>query len=77
MLDSYKGAVVDLIYNPFKTKLIEKVISLGLPASGGLMMLVGQGIAAQQIWQEKKLDPALAIPAEKLLRKTLEERNAK
>ena len=77
LLDSYKGAVVDLIYNPFKTKLIEKAISLGLPASGGLMMLVGQGIAAQQIWQEKKLDPALAIPAEKLLRKTLEERNAK
>lgn len=77
LLDSYKGAVVDLIYNPFKTKLIEKAISLGLAASGGLMMLVGQGIAAQQIWQEKKLDPALAIPAEKLLRKTLEERNAK
>ena len=77
LLDSYKGAVVDLIYNPFKTKLIEKAISLGLAASGGLMMLVGQGIAAQQIWQEKKLDPAIAIPAEKLLRKTLEERNAK
>lgn len=77
LLNSYQGAIVDLIYNPYKTKLIKKAESLSLPASGGLMMLVGQGIAAQQIWQEKSLDPALAIPAETLLRKTLEERNAK
>ena len=77
LLDAYQGAIVDLIYNPFQTKLIKKAESLGLPASGGLMMLIGQGIAAQQIWQEKSLDPSLAIPAEKLLRKTLEERNEK
>ena len=35
-------AVFDLIYNPLKTKLILDAEARGIPAAGGLLMLVGQ-----------------------------------
>lgn len=72
LLDSYSGAVVDLIYNPTRTAFIQAALDRSLPAIGGLPMLVGQGFAAQEIWQERKLDSKWLSEAEQILTKILE-----
>lgn len=43
-------AVFDVIYNPTKTKLIKIAESKGIPAVGGMSMLVLQAVAAHEIW---------------------------
>lgn len=48
-------AVVDLVYNPFCTKLMSHAKDLGIPAFNGLYMLVAQAIAAVEIWIESKI----------------------
>ena len=52
-------AVVDLIYNPSKTKLMLDAESLGVPAANGLYMLVAQAIKAEEIWQGRNIDACL------------------
>ncbi len=52
--------VVDVVYNPLRTQLVRQAQSMGLPAEGGLYMLVGQAVAAVEIFLDKKLpDDAL------------------
>lgn len=48
--------VVDLIYNPLRTKLLMDAEDLGLPAENGLGMLVAQAYFASEIFQGEKLD---------------------
>ena len=43
-------AVFDLVYTPFETQLVQTAKSLGLPAGGGLSMLVWQAAVAHEIW---------------------------
>ena len=43
-------AVFDLVYNPFETQLVQTAKSLGLPAGGGLSMLVWQAAVAHEVW---------------------------
>ena len=43
-------AVFDLVYNPYETKLVQTALSLGIPAKGGLSMLVWQAAVAHEIW---------------------------
>lgn len=43
-------AVFDLVYNPFETQLVQTAKSLGIPAKGGLSMLVWQAAVAHEIW---------------------------
>lgn len=43
-------AVFDLVYNPFETQLVQTAKSLGLPAGGGLSMLVWQAAVAHETW---------------------------
>ena len=43
-------AVFDLVYNPLKTKLIEKAEKLGIACSNGLSMLVEQALLSEDIW---------------------------
>ncbi|MCM1225806.1 MAG: shikimate dehydrogenase [Clostridium sp.] len=43
-------AVFDAIYNPTKTKLIKIAESKGIPAVGGMSMLVLQAVTAHEIW---------------------------
>ena len=38
--------VADAVYNPLRTPLIRRALALGLPAEGGLYMLVAQAVAA-------------------------------
>lgn len=44
------GSVVDLIYNPAKTRLIAQAEAFGIKAVNGLSMLCAQGVKAQEIW---------------------------
>ena len=42
--------VIDAVYNPLRTEFVEKARSLGVPAAGGLYMLVKQAVLASEIF---------------------------
>lgn len=44
--------LIDIIYNPRKTKFLEIGENLNKKVCGGLEMLVGQAIKSEEIWQE-------------------------
>ncbi len=48
--------VSDLIYHPAKTKLLQKAEKQGLATINGLGMLIYQGILADELYLDKKLD---------------------
>ena len=48
--------VIDAIYNPLRTNLILEAQKLGIPAVGGLMMLILQAARASEIFLGKTLD---------------------
>ncbi|WP_346912431.1 shikimate dehydrogenase [Clostridium sp.] len=48
--------VVDIVYNPSETKFLSKGKGLGKKVVGGLSMLIGQGVKAQEIWQKNSID---------------------
>jgi len=52
-------AVIDLIYNPEETKLVQLARELGIHATSGLFMLAAQAVRAQEIWQRQTFDEAL------------------
>ena len=45
------SGVIDVIYNPLKTRLICKAEALGIPAAGGLAMLVAQAAFADRYFR--------------------------
>ena len=45
----------DVVYNPLRTQFVQQAHALGLPAEGGLYMLVGQAVAAVEIFLDEKL----------------------
>jgi len=47
--------VVDVVYNPLRTQLVRQAQGMSLPAEGGLYMLVGQAVAAVEIFLDQKL----------------------
>lgn len=49
-------SIVDIIYNPKTTEFLRIGQELGKVICGGLYMLVGQGIKAEEIWQDIKID---------------------
>ncbi len=48
------SGVIDAVYNPLKTQLICDAKRRGIKAEGGLYMLVAQGVAASEIFLDKK-----------------------
>ena len=40
--------VLDVVYNPLKTRLVQQAEALGIPASGGLYMLIAQAVLAAE-----------------------------
>ncbi|HCW54665.1 MAG TPA: shikimate dehydrogenase [Clostridium sp.] len=48
--------LIDIIYNPRKTRFLEIGENLNKKIYGGLEMLVGQAIKSEEIWQEMKID---------------------
>lgn len=57
-LSKFKGleGVFDCIYNPLRTNLILQAERLGVNCSGGLPMLVAQGLKAEEIWLGKEIE---------------------
>lgn len=49
------GTAVDLIYNPEETVFLRQAKDSGLKTVNGLYMLVGQAVAAQEIWNGTRL----------------------
>ena len=46
--------VIDVVYNPYQTRLVTKSKELGIKAIGGLRMLVSQGIKASELFLNKE-----------------------
>ncbi len=44
--------VYDLIYTPFKTRLMTEAEAVGVPTVGGMAMLIAQAMEQQKIWTE-------------------------
>ena len=42
--------VIDAVYNPLRTEFVQKARSMGVPAAGGLYMLVRQAVLASEIF---------------------------
>ena len=55
------AAAVDLIYNPAETEFLRMARSAGKIAVNGLLMLAAQAVAAQEIWQGRRLGTDLAV----------------
>ena len=53
-----KGAV-DAVYNPLRPNFIMDAMERGLPAEGGLYMLVAQAVAAAEKFMDQPLDAAI------------------
>ena len=54
VIDNF-NSLVDLIYNPMETKFLSLGRELNKKTVGGLYMLVGQAVKAQEIWQETSI----------------------
>lgn len=50
--------VLDVIYNPARTRFIQRALSLGLPCASGLWMLVEQARMAGELFMGQALDAA-------------------
>ena len=48
-----EGAI-DVVYNPLRTEFVQKARSMGVPAAGGLYMLVRQAVLASEIFLDTK-----------------------
>ncbi len=55
-------AVLDVIYNPFRTELLLRAEDCGVTAAGGFEMLVAQAVFAAEHFTGKTLDSAAIIP---------------
>jgi len=51
--------VLDVVYNPMRTRLTQQARSLGLPCGDGLKMLVAQALYAMEYFLDEKQDEAL------------------
>lgn len=58
------SGIVDLIYNPYKTSLVLDAEEKGIPAIGGLHMLVKQAIIANEVFFDQKQNKNLVTSIE-------------
>ncbi len=59
------SGVIDLIYNPYKTALVLDAEERGIPAIGGLHMLVAQAVAANEMFFSCKAEFGISDKIEK------------
>lgn len=69
-LDDFKKitGVLDVVYNPLKTKLILDAEQRNIPCSAGLSMLVAQAKKAHEIFFDTQLDTAICEKIENVLK---------
>ncbi len=60
--------VLDVIYNPLRTQLLQQAQALGIPCVGGLRMLVYQAVRACELFTGQPVAPEKAQAAEAALR---------
>lgn len=53
---NYLKGVVDLIYNPYRTKIVLEAMVRDIPAKGGMGMLVGQAREAVQLFLNEEIE---------------------
>ena len=53
------SGVVDAIYNPLRSRLVQAAQARGIPAGGGLFMLVAQGVRAAEFFRDTQYPDAL------------------
>ncbi len=53
-------AVVDVVYNPLRTRLVQSAHKRGLKACGGLYMLVQQAVAASELFFDNQVEDSRA-----------------
>lgn len=60
-LDKFKGlsGVIDAVYNPLRTTLIQAAKERGIAAEGGLYMLVAQAVRASEIFLDTKYEDSV------------------
>ncbi|MBR6570063.1 MAG: shikimate kinase, partial [Clostridia bacterium] len=63
--------VLDVVYNPLRTKLLQQAEILGIPHEGGLCMLVYQAVRACELFIGEKVSDERVRKAEKALRKSI------
>ncbi|MBP3647929.1 MAG: shikimate kinase [Clostridia bacterium] len=63
--------VLDVVYNPLRTKLLQQAETIGIPHEGGLCMLVYQAVRACELFTGEKVSDERARKAEKALRKSI------
>lgn len=64
---SARTAVLDMVPNPFKTRLLHEADAQGCRTVSGLDMLIAQAVAAQKIWQHRSLPGELHNDIKKYL----------
>ena len=62
-------AVLDVVYNPLRTKLLQQAQARGIPCAGGLAMLVWQAVRARELFDGVPVADALARNAGATLRR--------
>ena len=69
-LDDFKNlsGVLDVVYNPLKTKLILDAEERNIPCSAGLSMLVAQAKKAHEIFFDTKIETSICEKIESVLR---------
>ena len=61
-LDAFPAlsGVVDVIYNPLRSRLVMQAAARGIPAAGGLYMLVAQAVRAAEIFRDTAFRPGFS-----------------
>lgn len=60
--------VLDVIYNPLRTRLMQQAADRRIPCASGMKMLVYQGVRASELFTGERLDPQRVARAEGALR---------
>ena len=58
LFPNLKG-VVDAVYNPLRPNFVMDALERGIPAEGGLYMLVAQAVVAAEKFMDKTIDPSV------------------
>lgn len=65
-------AVLDVVYNPVRTKLILEAEALGIPHASGLTMLVGQAARSAELFTGQPVSPERLADTERRIARSME-----